>query len=347
MPVLTLASLATAVPMGQQVYDHEVTSRAPDVLGPGWQVRTVVARSLRAPIPGNVRVPARVFASGWAPERRLFGAFIYRHSDVVHRLDLRLPPAVPEVLTIHDVAPLHFADEAVPTPAAAREAQRALAVVCPSQFSAEEIHAALGVQNPLVIPNGVSERFFCAAPLDHDALVPLGIRAPFVLHAGGATERKNLAGLAEAWALLRTRYPEASLVLLGPPDARRDRFFGPLPGVLRLGRVAADLVLGLMATAAVVVVPSIYEGFGLPALEAMAVGVPVVAARRGSLPEVCGDAAVLVEPTGEGLAAGIASVLEGGADVDAMVDRGRARAGRYTWEASVSAHARLWRSLVA
>ena len=104
---------------------------------------------------------------------------------------------------------------------------------------------------------------------------------------------------------------------------------------------------GVMAAASAVVVPSIYEGFGLPALEAMAVGVPVVAARRSSLPEVCGDAAYLVEPDPAGLAEGLLAALDGGADVEAMVARGRHRAERFTWEASVSAHAAVRRVLLA
>ena len=90
--------------------------------------------------------------------------------------------------------------------------------------------------------------------------------------------------------------------------------------------------------------PSVYEGFGLPALEGMAVGVPVVAASRSSLPEVCGDAAYLVEPDGRGLALGIEAALADGAETAAMVERGRCRADEFTWERSLEAHAAIWRS---
>ena len=157
-------------------------------------------------------------------------------------------------------------------------------------------------------------------------------------------QRKNLAGLAAAWPRVRSVRPDAMLAMSGPPDGTRP-LFGPLAGTVRLGRVDDAHSCRVMAAASAVVVPSIYEGFGLPALEAMAVGVPVVAVARSSLPEVCGDAAVLVEPDGAGLAYGLIAALDAGPDTTAMVERGRNRAAAFTWEASAEAHAALWRSL--
>jgi glycosyltransferase involved in cell wall biosynthesis len=98
----------------------------------------------------------------------------------------------------------------------------------------------------------------------------------------------------------------------------------------------------VLASAQAVVVPSTYEGFGLPALEAMAAGVPVVAAATSSLPEVVGDGGLLVAPEGPAIAEGLLSATSGDADVDRLVEVARARAADFTWERCVAAHARVW-----
>jgi glycosyltransferase involved in cell wall biosynthesis len=345
---LALATLAVGHPMGQQVYEAELARRAPGELGDGWQVDRVEVRTLRSPLAGTVRVPSRLLINATPVERRLAGHLLYRSHDVVHRFDLRLPPAPrPEVLTVHDVVSWRFPDEGQPPSDAAATARRAEVVICPSQFSADEVASQLGVPRTVAIPNGVDRAFFGAAPLDEAALRTLGIRPPFVLHAGGCTLRKNLAALAGAWSRLAPDRPDVSLVLMGPPDDRRNRLFASLPRTVLIGRVDDDTARGVMAAAAAVVVPSLYEGFGLPALEGMAVGVPVVAADCSSLPEVCGDAAYLVTPDAAGVADGLEAALTHGPDTVAMIDRGHRRAREFTWEASASAHAALWRSVSA
>ncbi len=344
---LALASLAVDQPMGQQVYEQEIVHRAPAELGTGWVVEDVRVRTLRSPLEGSARVPSRLLTRSSPSVRRAAGRLLYRNHEVVHRLDLRLPPGpAPEILTVHDVVGWRFPDEASPPGDAGATARRAAAVVCPSHFSAEEVRSVLGVEAPVVIHNGVDSRFFDAHVMDETALAGLGVRPPYVLHAGGCTARKNLEGLAAAWANLEPSRHGTSLVLMGPTDQRRNRLFDPLPGTVRLGRVDDATALGVLAAASALVVPSLYEGFGLPALEGLAAGVPVVAARRSSIPEVCGDDALLVEPDGHGLAEGIEAALSGGVEIAAMVERGRVRARLFTWEASVAAHANVWRSVV-
>jgi glycosyltransferase involved in cell wall biosynthesis len=351
VPRLTIATTATAVPMGAQAYERHVVSRAASALdalaGPGeeWQVRHVVARSLRSPLPGTHRLPMGWLGGASPRARAAAGRLAYARAGLVHRMTLELPPAPREVVTLHDVVAWRYADESAPVRSAAEELRRAAAVVCVSAFTAAEAVDLLGLSDPVVVPNGVESRYFGARPLAPDVLAGLGISGPYVLTAGGASERKNLGALADAWPRVHAARPGTTLVLAGPPHPRRTELFGSLPGVRLVGRVADELLPGLYAAASVVVVPSLVEGFGLPALEGMATGVPVVAADRSSLPEVVGDGGLLVEPTGAALAQGVLDVLAGGPDVEAMARRGLDRARRFTWEASAEGHARVWRSV--
>ncbi len=349
MPRLTIATAASGAPMGAQVYEDEISRRAAaalDSLEPGWTVRRTVYRSLRSPLPGDRRLPMGWLATASPRARREVGRLVHPRGAVVHRMGLELPPSPHvDVITLHDVVAWKFPDESAPVRAAAEEARRAAAVVCVSEFSASEAVDLLGIRDPVVVHNGVDSRFFDATPASPDALDQLGVHGPYVLAAGGASRRKNLEALAEAWPKVNSSRPDLSLVLSGPPHPRRTELFRELPGVRLVGRVPDDVIPGLIAAAAAVVVPSLYEGFGLPALEAMAARVPVVAARTSSLPEVVGDGGILVDPTPEGIAEGILAATTGGAENDAMVLRGRERAGGFTWERSAAAHAQVWASL--
>ncbi|MCL1871574.1 MAG: glycosyltransferase family 4 protein [Promicromonosporaceae bacterium] len=346
-PTVAFATLATAHPMGQQVYEERVAALAPDAVGPEVQVRRTVVRTLRSPLPGTARLPARVLRDSSPLTRRAVGSVLYGRADVVHRAGLSLPPAaVPEIVTIHDTVAWRFPDETRPEPYAAAETRRAAAVVAVSQFSADDAAERLGLERVHVVPNGVGAEFLDPEPLGAAELLGLGVRGRFVLHAGGSTLRKNLEGLADAWPRVRSAHPDVQLVLSGPPSERRDRLFGPLDGALRVGRLPDAVLPRLMAAASAVVVPSLYEGFGLPALEAMGCRVPVVAATRSSLPEVCGGAGWLVEPDGAALAEGLVHVLGGGSDVAERVRAGRERAAEFTWERSAAGHAAVWRQVL-
>ncbi len=154
-------------------------------------------------------------------------------------------------------------------------------------------------------------------------------RLPFLLYPGNRWPHKNHARLFEAFALVRRERPELRLVLTGVGHDRR-----PLPpGVEARGQVAEAELVELYRTASALVYPSLYEGFGLPPLEAMACGCPVAVSRVASLSEVCGDAAVYFDPTSvEDVARGILDVL-----IHPPAG-GRARAERFTWEAAAGAY---------
>lgn len=348
MPYLSIATVATSTPMGAEVYQNHVVDRAAAALVPhgDWQVDHAIFRSLRSPLPGTARLPLGKVARAPARVRREIGRFIHPRDAVVHRMNLEIPPSPHlDLVTLHDVVAWKFPDESAPVRAAQEEIRRAAAVICVSAFSAGEAVDLLGIDPPHVIHNGVDARFFDAARADAAALASLDITGPFVLTTGGASERKNLAGLAAAWPTVHAARPDLMLVLTGPPHPRRTALFAGLPNVLLVGMVAAWAMPGLVAAAEAVVVPSIYEGFGFPALEGMATGTTVVAADTSSLPEVVGDGAILVDPDGSSLASGIIDATSGHPEVAVVAARGRRRADAFTWEKCLERHAEIWAGL--
>ncbi len=347
MPRLTIASVATDNPMGAEVYVEEVSRRAEaamaEVAGDSWRVRRLAVRSLRAATSGNRRLPMGWVTGATAEARRGVGRLLYFGDAVSHRMSLELPPSPhADVVTLHDVVAWKFEDESDPVPAAKEELRRAAAVICVSHFSAGEAAELLGIEEPHVVHNGVDDRFFDPRPAHREELGRLGVQCPYVLVTGGASQRKNLDGLAAAWSEVSRAKPGLTLVLAGPEHPRRTALFGGVASARLVGRVDAGVLPRLIAAAAAVVVPSRYEGFGLPALEGMAAGVPVVAAATSSLPEVVGDGGLLVEPTPRGLADGILHAVSGDDAIAAMAMRGRRRAQRFTWEASAIGHAEVW-----
>lgn len=342
---LAIATTVTSVPMGAQVYESQVLTRAADALattGEHWRVQHVAARSLRSELDGTVRIPVGLLERSGAGVRRVFGRALYPRGVLVHRMSLTLPPAPREVVTLLDVVAWRFPDEGTPVASAGAELRDAAAVVCVSEATAADAVEMFGLENTRVVHLGVDERFRSPSPLDPERRRSLGLDGPYILHAGGASERKNLRALADAWGRIAPSHPGVVLALSGPPHPRRTELFQHLDRVVLLGRMDAGDVPGLVAGAEAVVVPSLHEGFGLPVLEAMAAGTPVVAADTSSLPEVAGGAAVLVPPTGQGIAGGLDALLRGEMDRDGLAARGRLRAGEFTWERCLAEHAAIW-----
>jgi glycosyltransferase involved in cell wall biosynthesis len=208
-------------------------------------------------------------------------------------------------------------------------ARRARLVITVSDFSRKELEELLGV-HASVVPGGVDQRFRPDADPE-PARAALHLTRPYVLTVASRTKRKNLSSLAATAARLRTQGIE--LVAAGG-DRPQFSDHDPAPPAMRaLGHVPDEHLPGLYAGASAFVLPSWHEGFGLTCVEAMACGVPVVAARAGALPETCGDAARYADPFDPD---DIADQVEAALDDAALRTAGPKRAQRFTWDRTVT-----------
>ena len=239
-------------------------------------------------------------------------------------------------VVIHDLAALahpewygraYGAWQRLVLPALARRARVVLTV---SRFAQGEIVERLGVpeDSVAVVPNGVSATFSPTADPGPTRRA-LGLDRPYVLTLATRSARKNLAVLGEAAAALQP----LGIELVSAGGGRGYLRGGELPPGRQLGYVPERLLPGLYAGARAFAMPSLYEGFGLPCLEAMACGTPVVAADRAALPETCGEAALLADPDdGEAFATALVRVATDETDRARLIAIGRDRAGDFTWE---------------
>jgi len=210
-------------------------------------------------------------------------------------------------------------------------AWRGVRVTTVSAHARGEIARHLGLEPAAVPVLGEGAEHILRAPADAGLPARLGLARPYVLAVGSLAPHKNLAALSATAALLDGRGMD--LVLTGGGDPRIFAAAGLPRPARHLGRVDDAGLRALYEGAACFVFPSLHEGFGLPALEAMACACPVVAARAGALPEVCADAALLADPTSPAdIAAAVARVLGDPGLAARMRAAGRARAAAFTWQ---------------
>jgi glycosyltransferase involved in cell wall biosynthesis len=222
-----------------------------------------------------------------------------------------------------------------------RLAQRpAASLVTVSEFSRRQLALALGVPvERLHVAPGGAQHLDGVEP-DNSVLAARGLdRQPFVLAVGSHNPSKNLARLAEAWRGLGR--PGVKLVLVGGGNARVFAQHGAAaatPDAVDLGPIDDAGLKAVYRQALAFVFPSLYEGFGLPPLEAMACGCPVVASSVPAVREVCGDAVLYVDPAApQAIAAALQRVIDEPALRAALRERGLARAARWRWDATARA----------
>jgi glycosyltransferase involved in cell wall biosynthesis len=338
-------------------YTHELVAAlvrlAPEsalevsVFSSSWKDRLAVAPELAGAAAIDRRIPVGLlnFAwhrLGWPTAETIMG----RQFDVTHSLHPLILPSrqAAHVVTIHDLA---FVTHPERTRAEIRRDYAALArshagradhIIVPSRFTACEVERRFGVAAGKITvcsPGAPKWRPREAPP-----------QQGYILFLGTLEPRKNIGGLLDAYECLvraatvshtTSKLPE--LVLAGKAIAESDVWLErigrePLRGAVRhVGYVEPSQRRGLFENAVLLVQPSFEEGFGMPVLEAMSAGVPVVAANRGALPEVLGDAGLLVDPDRpEELASAMARFIDDPPFAVAAAARGGARAARFDWD---------------
>jgi glycosyltransferase involved in cell wall biosynthesis len=279
-------------------------------------------------------------------------------ADVIHMPNYSMPlrPGLPTVVTIHDLA--FFTDPERYTPmggmslksATKTAARQATRLIVPSNATRDELVRVLGIDllgKIDVAYHGVDHRLFhrpSQIQISH-VTARLGLHGrPYIAFLGSLTPRKNAPALVRGWAMAVADLPEPPALVLaggGGWSQELDEATARVPSHLRLVRPGylpfADLP-GFLGGSVVVAAPSRGEGFGLPVLEAMACGAPVLTTNRTSLPEVGGTAVAYTEPDADSIAVALRALLDDPARRAMLAAAGYARSQHFTWAASATAH---------
>jgi glycosyltransferase involved in cell wall biosynthesis len=294
-----------------------------------------------------------------------------RPVDLLH-VQYTAPPfcPVPVVATIHDLAFEHYPETFTRRGSwqlqltVRRTAQRAARILTVSEFSRQDLLRTYGLpaEKVVVTWNGV-EPCFIPTPASPDEARRIGerygLRAGFLLAVGSLQPRKNLPRLIRAYAGLRRTRPDLTpqLVIAGRELWLTDTIYREIDrelahepwrkDIVFTGYVPDEDLPALYRQARLLVYPSLFEGFGLPPVEAMACRLPVVTSRTGSLPEICGDAARLIDPESvESIEAGIIQLLTDDQARRQLVERGEERARLFDWRETAARTLAVYREAV-
>jgi glycosyltransferase involved in cell wall biosynthesis len=283
--------------------------------------------------------PSNLWRKAWSRKQRVPVEWLVGRLDVFHLSDWMYPPqrAGLRTTTVHDLGPLHHPDwvdertRSLHVPKAFHAAKTCDLTFANSRYTADDVIRTLGVPE---------ERVTVAYPGIHERYGPDGPAAerdgPYLLTTATREPRKNLQALLDAFALVRARRPELELFVVGEDEQKAP------PGVRFLGYVLPDELATLYRGAEAFVFPSLFEGFGIPVVEAMASGTPTVASAHPSLDEASDDAAIRVEPSSpEAIASGIETALT---ERRSLVPRGLEHAQKFTWRACGEAMLRGYES---
>ncbi|MFM7425074.1 MAG: glycosyltransferase family 4 protein [Elainella sp.] len=262
--------------------------------------------------------------------------------------ELPLGGAIPAVVMVHDLIPLRFPRLTSPLTQYFRYyvpqvLQQARHVICNSQATAQDIRDYFQIPAAKITPIPLAHDAAHFRPLNResaapDASIPDPADPPYFIYLGRQDPYKNLARLIRAFAALPSGYSDYRLYLVGSADPRfapalqlQAEQLGLGDRVKFLDYVPYSQLPSLLSRAVAMVYPSLWEGFGFPVLEAMACGTPVVCSNRASLPEVVGDAAILVDPLSEAeLTAALQQVTEPTTQIQ-LRRAGLARASQFSW----------------
>jgi glycosyltransferase involved in cell wall biosynthesis len=279
-------------------------------------------------------------------------------ADVIHfpyNWSFPLRKKVPTVLTVHDVIPFTFREAMgffrnvfLYKPGIRQACRLNSMIATVSEFSKQDIVKKVGVpaDKIRVIPNGLREPLEPDEKVNADLDERFGLKDGFILSVGGIHERKNIIRLTHAFSrLVNQRGYPGKLVITGsvsgaPYQIKMKKLCdaavketGMETKVVFAGFIPDEELDSLMRRAAFLVYPSLYEGFGIPILEAMKVGTPVITSNLTAMPEVAGGAAVLVDPYDiEEMVSGMSRLLQDNKFREELVRKGMAKASHYSWE---------------